>query len=74
MFVSHLLNRTASVASHLVAAFLGLALIACGSSRDRTGLAPDGGLPDGGGGSSATTKELTLLLTGKVAGSLEPCG
>ena len=74
MLVSHLRDRAAWMARHVLVAFFGLALVACGSSGDSTSLAPDGGLPDGGGGGSATTKELTLLLTGKVAGSLEPCG
>ena len=43
------------------------------SSDDVAGLPPGGDLPDGGGG-GGTVKELTLLLTGKVGGSLEPCG
>ncbi|MBW2457784.1 MAG: hypothetical protein JRI68_24985 [Deltaproteobacteria bacterium] len=67
-------DRLVSWAALAATAALSATSFACGkSSEEVTGLSPDGGLPDGGGG-AGTVKELTLLLTGKVGGSLEPCG
>ncbi len=73
MFVSPIRHRTDSVTHHLLAALCGMALVACGSSGgDSPGVTPDGGHPPDA--DSAAPKNVTLLLTGKVAGSLEPCG
>jgi hypothetical protein len=74
MFVSHVRNSAAAVMKHWLAPVFAIALVGCGSSSGNgTPVPPDGGTDDGGGG-SGTTKSLTLLLTGKVSGSLEPCG
>ncbi len=73
MLVSSLRHRLVSWAALATTVALSATTIGCGkSSEGGTGLAPDGGLPDDGG--TGTVKELTLLLTGKVGGSLEPCG